>query len=60
MKGNKTMLSDEQINKELREAIERKAKKEIDKKLAITFYLLGLQTATIIVQIVAIIKMLLK
>jgi hypothetical protein len=55
-----SMMTEEEINIQLEEAIQRYAKKEVDKKRAFTFYLLGFQTATIIVQIAAIIKMLLK
>ncbi len=35
------MLSDEEINKGLEKAIERYAKREVDKKRATAFYLLG-------------------
>ena len=50
------MLSDEQIVKELREAIQREAQRDVKKKRAITFYVLGFATATIIFSIINLFK----
>ena len=50
------MLSDEQIEKELIEAIQREAQREVKKKRAITFYALGFTTATIIFLIINLFK----
>ena len=50
------MLSDEQIEKELREAIQKEAQIEVKKKRAITFYVLGFISATIIFLLINLFK----
>lgn len=50
------MLSDEQINEELKKAIQREAQRNVKKKRAITFYVLGFTTATIIFLIINLFK----
>lgn len=50
------MLSDEQIDKELREAIQKEAQREVKKKKAIIFYVLGFTTATITFLIINLFK----
>lgn len=50
------MLSDEQIEEELREAIQREAQKEVNKKRAFTFYVLGFSTSTIIFLLINLLK----
>lgn len=54
------MLSDEEINKGLEEAMERYAKKEIDKKRAKVFYILGTLSGIAIALIITLIKKLLQ
>lgn len=50
------MLSDEQIEKELVKAIQKEAQREVKKERAITFYVLGFTTATIIFLIINLFK----
>ena len=50
------MLSDEEINKGLEEAIERYAKKEVDRKRAVCFFALGFSISTIIFLIIILLK----
>ncbi len=50
------MLSDEQIEKELVKAIQKEAQRKVKKKRAITFYVLGFTTATIIFSMVNLFK----
>ena len=50
------MLSDEEINKGLEEAIERYAKKEVDRKRAVYFFTLGFSISTIIFLIIILLK----
>lgn len=56
LKGDERMLSDEQIDKELREAIQKEAQREVKKKKAIIFYVLGFTTATITFLIINLFK----
>ena len=50
------MLSDEQINEELKKAIQREAQRKMKKERAITYYVLGFTTATIIFLIINLFK----
>lgn len=50
------MLSDEQIDEELRKAIQRYAQKEVNKKRAVVFFTIGFTTATIIFLIINLFK----
>lgn len=50
------MLSDEQIDKEIRKAIQRYAQKEVNRKVAVAFFTIGFTTATIIFLIINLFK----
>lgn len=50
------MLTDEQIEEELKKAIQREAQREVEKKRLITSYVLGFVTSTIIFLIINLFK----
>lgn len=54
--GDEEMLSDEQIDKELKKAIQRYAQKEVNKKVAVVFFTIGFTTATIVFLIINLFK----